>query len=299
MRIAITGGGGVIGAPLVRQLMREGHTVTVLTRNPAALPLNFASRIVLWSPTSRGDWLHSLNKCDVLFHLSRSPLPLRWTDEAREALRAVRRGMVLNLTDAISRLPDPPKTFVCASSHDFYGSRDGSAPLCEDAGSGDDFLATLYAQVESDASSASAYGVKIVRARIGAVLGPGAVNPMIIPHVVADPDGALSWVHITDVVKSLLHVVDHPEISGPVNIVAPTPSTAIAVWHESMQAKGRPVTRRFSYWNERQWAYRPFKSHWVHPRVLEKTNYRWSVTTIRDALLYLKDSACPNNAYHS
>ncbi len=35
----------------------------------------------------------------------------------------------------------------------------------------------------------------------------------------------MSWVTLEDAVRAIIHLLDHPELSGPVNVVAPEPVT--------------------------------------------------------------------------
>jgi hypothetical protein len=74
-------------------------------------------------------------------------------------------------------------------------------------------------------------GVRVVRARIGVVLGEngGALQKMLLPFKcfvggpVGDGQQYLSWVHVDDVVGMLLHAIDHAQVRGAMNVTAPTP----------------------------------------------------------------------------
>src|SRR3954467_2481187 len=46
MRIAVLGGTGTVGTPLVAQCVAAGHTVTLLARTPSAVPASDAVTII-------------------------------------------------------------------------------------------------------------------------------------------------------------------------------------------------------------------------------------------------------------
>src|SRR5436190_23844870 len=63
MRIAITGGSGFLGVPLVRALLARGDDVAVLTRDPAHVE---AGRAVAWS----GNWREEVASADAIVNLA-------------------------------------------------------------------------------------------------------------------------------------------------------------------------------------------------------------------------------------
>ena len=288
MHVVITGGTGVVGRPLVERLLRRGHVVTVWSRDPNASRLPEDARVVGWTPEDSADWARKLAGCDALVHLARSPLPRLWTPETRAALRETRLSMVRRLVDALAATGARPGTFVCASSHDFYGARPAGVRVTEKERAGEDFLASLYAAVEAEAARAGRFGVRMVQARIGAVLGPGAVNPKWIPHVVADPEGPLSWVHVDDAAKMLCLLLENDSVSGPVNVTAPDASSATALWRQIQATLGRMSDRAppRSALHEEHVTFQP---HWAYPAAMKRLEYRWCVTDLAHALAHLRE----------
>jgi len=61
---------------------------------------------------------------------------------------------------------------------------------------------------------------------------------------VGDGKQWLSWIHVKDVVRALLFLVDHDELSGPVNLVAPAPATMNEFARALGHALGRPSALR-------------------------------------------------------
>jgi hypothetical protein len=73
----------------------------------------------------------------------------------------------------------------------------------------------------------------VVLARLGVVLGKGggAMAQMIpaFKFFVGGPIGSgrqwFSWIHLQDLSAAMLFLIEHPAISGPVNLCAPDPVT--------------------------------------------------------------------------
>ena len=68
MNVLITGGTGLIGCALVAALISEGHTVSVLTRNPENAGKNLPSGVVAvkWDGRSTEGWAHLIEKTDAV-----------------------------------------------------------------------------------------------------------------------------------------------------------------------------------------------------------------------------------------
>jgi uncharacterized protein (TIGR01777 family) len=83
---------------------------------------------------------------------------------------------------------------------------------------------------EQSAKRFEAIGSRVCYLRTGIVLGEeGALARMLPPFKLAlgGPIGTgkqgMSWIHIEDMVGAILHCINTPEISGPVNATAPNP----------------------------------------------------------------------------
>ena len=121
-------------------------------------------------------------------------------------------------------------TLFSTSAVGYYGFHEDEE-LAEDSGPGDDFLAKLCRDWESEARKAEAKGARLVITRFGIVLGRngGALGQMIplFRYGLGGPVGSgrqwFSWIHMNDLLSALFHLLRLPGASGPYNLTAPSP----------------------------------------------------------------------------
>ncbi|MBP7763744.1 MAG: TIGR01777 family oxidoreductase [Syntrophaceae bacterium] len=230
MKIFMTGGTGFVGTSLTRQLIDQGHTVTVLTHVPAGSESVLPGRSwLIGDPNVRGEWQNTVGGHDVIINLAGASIFSRWTDEQKKILRASRINTTRHLVEA---LPDDARhvTLLSTSAVGYYGFHEDEE-LAEDAPAGKDFLAKLACDWEKEALCAKDKGARVVITRFGIVLGPGggALGQMIplFKFFLGGPLGSgrqwFSWVHMADLTAAFLFLLAHPEISGPVNVCSPRP----------------------------------------------------------------------------
>jgi uncharacterized protein (TIGR01777 family) len=228
MQILITGGTGLIGRELTAELTRQGHEVFRLTRGQPKEPNDIS-----WNPATGEIPRARLEGLDAVVHLAGENIAgARWTAAAKDRLRSSRIQGTKLLCDALCALQQPPKTLICASAIGYYGDR-GTEHLTEDVPAGRGFLAELCRDWEAAAEPARQKGIRVVHLRIGVVLTPkgGALAQMLTPFklglggVVGSGKQYWSWVAIDDVIGAITHALNHAELAGPVNAVAPNAAT--------------------------------------------------------------------------
>src|SRR5207248_1067797 len=136
-----------------------------------------------------------------------------------------------------------PKVLINASAVGYYGGR-GDDLLDENSSPGRDFLAGVVVEWEAEAAKAPGRSVFL---RTGIVLSKrgGALQQMLLPFkaFVGGPIGSgkqwFPWIQIADEVAAILWCLDHEQLSGPVNLVAP----GIVTMKEFAQALGRALHR--------------------------------------------------------
>jgi uncharacterized protein (TIGR01777 family) len=231
VKITISGASGLIGRRLLKMLAADGHTLRVLSRHAGTnLPPGVA--ISPWDPVKGEPPPDALRDADAVIHLAGEPVAQRWTAEVKQRIRDSRVTGTNHLVQAMAKLPQAPKTLLCASAIGYYGSR-GDAVLTEDSGPGSDYLSGVCVEWENAAQAAEALGVRVVRVRIGVVLDPrgGALAKMLPPFKmgvggrIGNGRQWMSWIHAEDLVGIFRLALTTPSITGVVNGVAPNPVT--------------------------------------------------------------------------
>jgi uncharacterized protein (TIGR01777 family) len=231
MNIVVSGGMGFIGRPLCVSLCLDGHQVTVLTRNRAVAQRSCDSSVtaIEWNGREAGAWEPCLDGADAIIHLAGAPIADgRWTDARKRLLSESRVLSTRLLVEALSRSSSKLRTLISASGIGYYGTSDDRV-LDEDAARGQGFLADLCLAWETEAVRAVEMGVRVVLLRTGMVLEQdgGALPKMLLPFqfFAGGPimPGAqwVSWIHRRDHIGLIQWLLTNPNVSGPVNAVAP------------------------------------------------------------------------------
>jgi hypothetical protein len=185
-------------------------------------------RFIAADTTRPGRWQRNLAKIDAVINLSGRSIFGRWTEAVKNEIRESRILTTRHLVEGLTA--QSGATFISASGVGFYGSR-GDDILTEDEPAGDDFLARLSVDWEAEARIAAEKGARVVLARFGVVLGAGggALDQMIpaFKRFVGGPIGGgrqwFPWIHLEDLIAAVHFALEHPDISGPVNLCAPNP----------------------------------------------------------------------------
>jgi uncharacterized protein len=229
VKVVIAGGTGFLGSSLARSLVADRHEVVVLSRSVSSLN-SAAVRYVEWNGRGLDDWAREIDGADAVVNFSGAPIaPRRWTPARKHLLRASRIEPTAALVAAMRQAERRPPVFLNASAVGYYGDR-GEDVVTEDDPPGHDFLARLVADWEAAAIPARDLGVRVVRPRIGVVLGTDGALPMMAMPVrffVGGPIGSgrqwVPWVHVDDVVGMFRFAIEQPELEGPINVCAADP----------------------------------------------------------------------------
>ncbi len=225
MRVAITGSSGFIGGYLQAALAaRNDEPIAVRRQGPAA---------IRWDPRGGFEPEDALSEVDAIVHLAGANVGQgRWTEARKREILDSRVSGTRAVVDAIDVARPRPAVAVFASAVGYYGDR-GDEPLDETATAGEGFLAEVTARWEAEALRARDLApTRVAILRFGVVLGRGGALAKMLPVFRLGLGGRLGhggqwfpWVHIQDVVRAILHVLDHEDASGIFNVVSPNPVT--------------------------------------------------------------------------
>lgn len=242
-RVLVTGATGFIGRRLVEALTGAGHDITVLTRDPVkAAALATPLRIV----TSLTQIPHD-RRIDAVINLAGEPVGnALWTRRKRRKILLSRVRVTRDVVRLMARLQQRPALLISASAIGWYGLWQDET-LTEFDGGKRCFTHRVCEASEREARRAQRLGVRVVRLRIGLVLGidGGMLGRLLLPFELGfgGPIGSgrqwMSWIERDDLVRLIAHVIATPSLTGAVNATAPTPVTNA----EFARALGRALRR--------------------------------------------------------
>ncbi len=231
MRLVITGATGFIGAALCDKLLEQGHALTLFTRGAPRDANTGTKRWLHWTPGTLREWAAALDGADGVINLAGEPIAeKKWTHTQRRRIEKSRIDATRSLVQACAKARQRPKFLINASAVGYYGPR-GDETVTEDMAPGEDFLSVLCRDWEEEAKKAEELDMRVVRLRIGIVLGRGggALGKMAEPfkYFVGGALGSgqqwMSWIHLEDLIGLILRLIDDPQAAGPVNATAPNP----------------------------------------------------------------------------
>ena len=302
-RLLITGGTGFIGTSLCRALLHNGHAITLLSRSPAKASELFGSKVQTVQSFSE---LDPATPFDVVINLAGEPIVgSRWTQARKAVLHASRRDLTRSLVEWIGRAHSKPRLMISGSAIGYYGVQavGDLRALSEDAPTQDIFMSQICQEWESSARPVRQYGVALAILRLGIVLGPcssglGALPKMLLPlrlglnGVLGGGQQLVSWVHLTDVLGAIAHLMRLPptQAEGVFNLTAPEPCTQ----QEFMGVAAKVLKRRWTLpIAARSWVLQTLlgeqaslllQGHRVVPTHLCQTGYHFAFPQLEPAL---------------
>jgi uncharacterized protein (TIGR01777 family) len=249
MLVLLTGGTGWIGKDLGLELVRRGHKVRLLCRDPkkAQLEIPFPAECFPWRDENAPIPAPSLRGVEAVIHLLGEPVAeKRWTKQIKKKIWDSRVKSTEALCHALYS-SESLEVFVSASGIGFYGDR-GNEELNEFSERGKDYLAQVCVAWEEGLQKSELKARKI-NFRIGMVLGRngGALRKMLpafqlgIGGPIAGGQQWVSWIHKADLVAMLINGIENKKINGIYNAVSPEPVRQSEFTKIFAQVLGRPA----------------------------------------------------------
>ncbi|MBI2407287.1 MAG: TIGR01777 family protein [Gemmatimonadetes bacterium] len=240
MRIGIAGASGLLGRELTTALRAAGHAVVRIGRG--------RDSDIVWNPAANQLDAASCAGIDAFVNLAGASVGERWTPAHKRAIRESRVQATALIARTAAALAPRPRVLINASAVGIYG--DAGDTTCDEATpAGRDFLSDVGVAWERAADPARAAGIRTIHLRLGVVLSrQGGALPRMLPAFKLGAGGSLgggrqwmSWVALEDVLGIVRFALEHDELSGPVNAVAPTPVTNAEFTRALARAVHRPA----------------------------------------------------------
>lgn len=220
--ILVTGGTGFIGQALCPALIRQGYSLCVLSRTPRVSSADIR-------------YVNSLDEVEtpippIVINLAGEGIAdKRWSHQRKQTLYQSRVGVTESLVQLYSKHGVSPETVISGSAVGFYGAHRDEY-LDEDDQFTPGFSHDLCQQWETAAEQF--VDSRVCRLRIGVVIGEGGMIGRLKLPFSLGAGGRLgtgeqwfSWISRADLVQTILFLLAHGTLQGPINATSPFPVT--------------------------------------------------------------------------
>lgn len=242
-RLIIAGGSGYLGSCLAEYFQTRAEEIILLTRHPKPAQGNI--QFIAWDAQHLGDWQKYFCGADAVINLTGRSVNCRYTPENKREIIDSRVHSTKVVGEAIAACETSPPVWLNASSATIYPpsfdeDRSEDSPLdfsgfCEEV-----------CQIWEEALDKIAVpGTRKVALRTTFVLGPPPCPSFIafrdlakkgLGGSMAGGKHFVSWLHETDFCRAVEWIIDHRDLSGPVNLTAPHPVTNAEFMREIRRA---------------------------------------------------------------
>ena len=235
-KIIITGGTGLVGRALTRELLDRKDEVIILTRSKKEKKefiqdgLSYAK----WNPALGEIDQEAISEADYIIHLAGAGVAdKRWTNKRKQEILKSRVDSGRLLSESLARMNHKIKAVISASAIGWYGPDPvipNPDPFHEDLPASGDFLGQTCQSWEESIKPVTVSGVRLAILRTGIVFtDAGGALPEFrkylrigIAAILGKGKQVISWIHIDDLVNLYLYAIDK-ELAGVFNAVAPFP----------------------------------------------------------------------------
>lgn len=224
----VTGGTGLIGNAVIPILIKKGYQVYILTRNKKK---SKEKEFIYWNEKKGILDLKVLSKVDHIIHLSGSSIiSKRWSEKRKKEIISSRVNTTYFLYDKINELNKIKlKSFISASAVGYYGTNTTFEEKKEEDKSGNCFTSNCCALWEKAANSFEKNSIRVVKLRIGIVVGNGTAisktnNKLAKMRLLigfGNGKQAFPWIHLQDIANLFVESVSNSTINGIYNTVSP------------------------------------------------------------------------------
>jgi len=237
--VLITGGTGLVGTAVKTLLEAKGYEVVLLSRSKSSVKGH-----AHWDINAGTIDSNAIAEADYIIHLAGAGVAdKRWSESRKQEILDSRTKSSALLVKALQENPNKVKAVISASAIGWYGpdqmnthNNEGTAQgFVETDPSYPDFLGTTCAAWEASIApvTANTNGLqkRLVCLRTGIVLSKngGALKEFLKPlavrmaAVLGNGKQMISWIDVRDLAKMFVYAIEHENMSGSYNAVAPAP----------------------------------------------------------------------------
>lgn len=207
-------------------------------------------------------WAAELDGADVVINLAGRSVDCRYTEANRRLIMDSRVDSTRVVGEAIAQADRPPAVWLQASTATIYAHRhdagnDERTGLIGDPSGRWGFSIQVAQAWEQALEAADTPATRKVALRSAMTMSPdrGSVFDVLLGLVRRGLGGTaaggrqyVSWIHHRDFTRSVRWLIEHDEVSGPVNVCAPQPLPNAELMRELRAAWGTRVGLPASGW---------------------------------------------------
>jgi len=247
----ITGGTGMVGSALTKQLIQSGHEVVILTRR-ARRSDHPLIQYKSWDPSQNQLDETAIRTADYIVHLAGANVAeKRWTVNRKQEILESRVRSGEFLVESLKKIPNRVKAVLGASAQGWYGADPlipNPTPFVETDPAHSDFLGSTCQSWEQSLQPLSSMGIRLIQLRIGIVLSTsgGALAEFIKPvrlgisPILGNGKQVISWIHLDDLTRLIEWTLLNESVSGIYNAAAPNPVSNRSLMRVLSRAYRRP-----------------------------------------------------------
>jgi uncharacterized protein len=223
VKVIITGGTGLVGKRLTELLTEKGYEVNILCRNPKK------QNEYKWNISDNFIDSKVFQDAVAIIHLAGAGVAdARWTEARKREIIDSRIKSADLIFQYLSKETHHIQHFISASAVGFYGDR-GNEILSENSSNGTGFLAEVCALWENAADKINSLNIPVSKVRIGIVLSKdgGALPKLDLPvkfgigAYIGDGKQFVPWIHIEDLCRIFIFLLENKKLNGTYNGCAP------------------------------------------------------------------------------
>lgn len=229
--VLISGGTGLVGKTLSKQLLDKGYKVIILTRK---IPANGDPLLqyALWDVSKKTIDASAIEAADFIVHLAGAGVvDKKWTASYKKEILDSRTQSSALLITAMQQHNNKVKAVISSSAIGWYGADNGNKPFVETAIHAPGFLGETCKLWEQSIEPVQALGKRLVKLRTGIVLSNegGALAEFKKPikfgiaGILGNGKQMISWIHIDDLCRMFINAIENEQLNGSYNAVAPHP----------------------------------------------------------------------------
>ena len=236
--VVITGGTGLIGKNLTRHLTGKGYEVIIVGRNPPHSSDNPMIRYAAWNVEEQHIDPDTIAIADHIINLAGAGvMEKKWTPKYKKEIIDSRVKSNELIIKALRENTNKVKTVISASAIGWYGEDPATLPhphgFIETDPAVQGFLGDTCRLWEDSVDAATGLHKRVLKLRTGIVLSNdgGAFDEFKKPlrfgiaAILGSGKQVISWIHMDDLCRMYLYVIEHEQMAGSYNAVAPLPVT--------------------------------------------------------------------------